>query len=70
MKYAVMVYETGQDFAQRNNEEAPAYWAAYSAYGAALREAGVAAGGQALQGPSDLPPSSAHSIIQQLTHPH
>ncbi|MDX2267316.1 MAG: YciI family protein [Bryobacter sp.] len=52
MKYAVMVYETAQDFAQRNNEEAPAYWAAYSAYGAALREAGVAAGGQALQGPS------------------
>jgi hypothetical protein len=49
MKYCVMVYETQEDFAKRTNAEAQSYWGAYSAYGRALNEAKVAAGGQALQ---------------------
>ncbi len=51
MKYCIMVYETLQDFSKRTNQDAQAYWAAYSAYGKALHEAQVSAGGQALQPP-------------------
>ncbi len=40
MKFAIMVYETSQDFANRTDSEAQGkYWAAYSAYSNALREA-------------------------------
>jgi len=50
MKYALLVYETAEDFADRSG--APErYWAAYTAFGEALKEAGVAAGGTALQTP-------------------
>lgn len=43
MKYAILVYETEQDFANRDT-----YRAAYNAYSQALAEAGVIAGGAAL----------------------
>jgi hypothetical protein len=43
MKYAILVYETEQDFRDR-----PQTMPAYSAYSQALAEAGVAAGGAAL----------------------
>ncbi len=57
MKYCVLVYETQEDFAKRTNEEAQSYWGAYSAYGRAMNESKVAAGGQALQ-----PSSTATSL--------
>lgn len=43
MKYAILVYETEQDFHDREK-----HMPAYSAYSQALAEAGVAAGGAAL----------------------
>lgn len=58
MKFAVVVYETQQDFALRSNPETVGpYMAAYMAYSMALAEAGVADGGAGLH-----PPSSATSI--------
>ena len=44
MKYAILVYETEQDFANRAQ-----YVPAYNAYAQALSEAGVMTGGAALQ---------------------
>ncbi|MDA0673887.1 MAG: YciI family protein [Cyanobacteria bacterium] len=43
MQYAILVYETEQDFRDR-----PTHMAAYNAYSQALAAAGVAAGGAAL----------------------
>ncbi len=58
MKFAIMVYETAEDFSNRSDAVAQgAYWAAYSAYSKALRDAGVAAGGTAL-----MPPDTATSL--------
>lgn len=58
MRFAVIVYETKEDFAIRSDpQRAPAYWGAYKAYSEALRAAGVAAGGAAL-----LPPSAGTSV--------
>lgn len=44
MKYAILVYETEQDFANRDQQ-----MPAYNAYSQALTDAGVAAGGAGLQ---------------------
>lgn len=49
MKYAIIVYETADDFAAREDQRAPEYWNGYSAYAGALQAAGVAAGGAALR---------------------
>ncbi len=58
MKFAIMVYETNEDFCRRTDSASQAeYWAAYSAYSKALSEAGIAAGGTAL-----MPPDSATSL--------
>ncbi len=58
MKFAIMVYETSEDFSNRTDPVAQGkYWAAYSAYSKALTEAGIAAGGTAL-----LPPDTATSL--------
>lgn len=46
MKYAILVYETEQDFANREM-----HMPAYSAYSQALTEAGVMAGGAGLHPP-------------------
>lgn len=54
MKYAIIVYESENDFRRRGSEdkqENEAYWGAFSAYYGALQEAGVLAGGEGLQGP-------------------
>ncbi len=49
MKYAILIYETEEDFAKRQHpEHAGPYWGAYSAYGEALGKGGVAAGGAGL----------------------
>lgn len=42
MKFALLIYESPQDFAARENSpETPAYWGAWQAYGKALSEAGA-----------------------------
>jgi len=54
MKYAIIVYESKNDFRRRGSEdtqENETYWGAFSAYYGALKEAGVLAGGEGLQGP-------------------
>ena len=58
MKFAVVVYETQEDFALRSNPATVGpYMAAYMAYSKALAEAGVADGGAGLH-----PPATATSI--------
>lgn len=58
MKYVIMVYETEAAFRARSDEKDKAsYWGAYRAYSQALKEAGVVAGGHALQ-----PPFSATTV--------
>jgi hypothetical protein len=49
MKYALIIYETDAAVARRQSAEAPAYWAAWSAFSQAIKDAGVAAGGAPLQ---------------------
>ena len=54
MKYAIIVYESEDDFRRRGSEdkqENETYWGAFSAYYGALNEAGIEAGGKGLQGP-------------------
>ena len=58
MKYVIMVYETENAFRARSDEQHRArYWGAYKAYSQAIKDAGVAAGGHALQ-----PPFSATTV--------
>jgi hypothetical protein len=45
MKYAILVYETAEELAERNGAKAPEYWGAHNAYIKALTEAGVATRG-------------------------
>ncbi len=53
MQYAILIYETDGDFAQRvDPEQQAAYIAPYEAYVASLREAGVLVGGEALRHPA------------------
>ncbi len=53
MKFAVLVYETAEEFSSRKDEaKMGAYWGGYAAYNEAMKMAGVAAGGNALQPPS------------------
>lgn len=50
MKYTILIYETAADFAGRTDDRRrDAYWGAYRAYTKALMDAGVMAGGAALQ---------------------
>lgn len=51
MKYTMLIYETEADFAARASGERAAYWGAWQAYHQALVQAGVIAGGHALQPP-------------------
>lgn len=58
MQYAILCYETPDDFTRRNSPaEAGAYWAGWSAYGATLAQAGVFVSGEGL-----LPPSAAATV--------
>ncbi len=58
MKYAIIVYETPEEIAAREDPARVAfYWSAYTAYSQALVAAGVAAGGAGLQ-----PPAAATTI--------
>ena len=51
MKYAIVIYEREQDFAQRTDpKQSEAYWGAWMAYAKAMTDAGVMVpGGAALQ---------------------
>ena len=51
MKYTMLIYETEADFNARTNDEQARYWGAWKAYHQALVQAGVIAGGHALQPP-------------------
>jgi hypothetical protein len=58
MKYAILVYETNAEFAERDDDARRAdYWGAYTAYGQSLGAGGVAAGGAGL-----LPPQTATTL--------
>lgn len=53
MKYAILVYESADDFAAREDARAGEYWGAYTAFSKALEEAGVLrSGSSALKGPA------------------
>jgi hypothetical protein len=52
MKYTILMYESDADFKTRTDAaRKDAYWGAYRAYTAAVREAGVMVGGAGLQPP-------------------
>lgn len=51
MQFALLVYESPEAFATRNNEEIDRYTGAWQAYYKALVEAGVYVGGDPLQAP-------------------
>ena len=58
MEYAILVYESPGDLAERDNPETTAaYYGAYHAYSEALVKAGLMAGGSALR-----PPTTATTI--------
>lgn len=49
MKYTLLIYESSEGLAQRNDpEKRQAYWASWPAYSKALKEAGVFVGGAGL----------------------
>jgi hypothetical protein len=63
MKYTVLIYESDADFKNRTASDESrqgAYWGAYKAYFAALREAGIMTGGAPLQ-----PPHSGTTLRQR-----
>lgn len=57
MKYAVLVYETADDFAAREDARKEAYWGGHGAYVATLQAAGAFAGGAGL-----APPHAATTV--------
>jgi len=52
MQYVLLNYEKTETFAARDHERQESYWGAWTAYIAALNEAGVMVGGQGLQTPT------------------
>ena len=58
MKYAILVYETPAEFAEREDPAtAGAYWGAYTAYNTALAQASAVTGGAGL-----TPPHAATTV--------
>lgn len=51
MQYAILIYESGDDFASRTNDRSDAYWGGWFAYSKAVNDAGKSVGGACLQGP-------------------
>jgi len=51
MQFALLIYESPEAFAARNNDETDAYLGAWRAYHKALLEAGIFVGGNPLQAP-------------------
>jgi hypothetical protein len=58
MKYAILMTESAEDYAKRDDpEQAPAYWAAWTAYSQAIAQAGIFVGGAGL-----MPPAMATTV--------
>jgi hypothetical protein len=57
MQYSIIIYEPESDFQQRTSQDAPQYWAGWTAYTKMLQEASIMRGGAGLE-----PPSTATSI--------
>ena len=53
MQYVMLNYENADAFASRTSEQHQNYWGAWTAYIAALNEAGVMGGGEGLQPPDE-----------------
>jgi hypothetical protein len=51
MQYALLIHELPEQMARRTTADAPAYWAAWSAYSKAIAESGLMRGGAGLQMP-------------------
>lgn len=51
MHYMLLIAESAEGFAERNSENAPAYWSGWMAYSAAIVEAGIFVSGAGLAGP-------------------
>lgn len=51
MQYAILIYESRDDFASRNDDRKDRYWGPWFAFSQAVAESGKAAGGACLQGP-------------------
>ncbi len=51
MQYALIIHERPEEMAKRQSDEAPAYWAAWTAYSKAIAEAGIMRGGAGLERP-------------------
>ena len=51
MQFALLIYESPEAFAARNNDETDAYLGSWRAYHKALVEAGIFVGGNPLRGP-------------------
>lgn len=51
MQYAILIYESGDDFASRDNDRSDAYWGGWFAYSQAVSDAGKSVGGACLKGP-------------------
>ncbi|MEM9374001.1 MAG: YciI family protein [Planctomycetota bacterium] len=64
MQYALIINEQPQEMSKRTGPDAPAYWAAWSAYSAAINEAGVATGGAGLE-----TPDSATTVVLDGSSP-
>jgi hypothetical protein len=52
MQYALLIHEQPEEMVKRTSAEAPAYWAAWSAFSRAIAESGVMRGGAGLELPS------------------
>jgi len=57
MQYALIIHEQPEEMAKRDSPDAPAYWAAWSAYSKAVADAGIMRGGAGLE-----PPSTATTV--------
>lgn len=58
MRYAILIYETADEFAARTDPgRSPEYWGAVAAYVQAIRASGVLVGGCGLE-----PPAAAASV--------
>ena len=52
MKFALLIYESAEDFDARASKDQAAFWGAWRAYAEALKNAGAMAGGSGLEPPS------------------
>jgi hypothetical protein len=58
MQYAILISETSEDYARRDDpDEAAAYWTAWTAYSRAIAQAGIFVGGAGL-----MPPAMATTV--------